>query len=65
MAKTSTRGINKGPAVVKKPTGRSGGTNTPVTAVKKATPYKGSISAAPKGATPGKSMKKSNMSKGK
>lgn len=65
MATKSTRNINTKPVVVKKPTGRSGGTNASVSAVKNPTRYTGGKNAVPTKAIPGNSMKKSTMSKKK
>lgn len=49
---------NTCPVVVKKPTGRVGGTNKELTVSKTPTKYKGGISKAPAGATPSKGGKK-------
>ena len=66
MATKSTRNINSKPAVVSRPTGRTGGTNPSVSAVKSPTKYTGGKMAPPKNAVPaGKGATKSKMSKKK
>lgn len=65
MATKSTRNINSKPVVVSRPTGRTGGTNPSVSAVKNPTKYTGGKNAVPTKAIPGNSMKKSTISKKK